>query len=183
MTPSSNYPACRRFQNSTGLSGQRLERSLRSQRIPTQIVTLLNEQANLALADPKIKEHIANLGGVALPSSIGGLSPNYRGRYCEMGRGGAILRRARRLIREKLVNIAPIRERAPRAGATSRSCVRVDIVQGSITSYPACASRFCSVAISRHLVAAQIPSKRATTGRMHCKEELTRQPWHWLSYW
>ena len=54
---------------STGLSGQRLERSLRSQGIPAQIVTLLNKQANLALADPKIKEHIANLGGVALPGS------------------------------------------------------------------------------------------------------------------
>ena len=37
--------------------------------IPAQIVTLLNKQANLALADPKIKEHIANLGGVALPGS------------------------------------------------------------------------------------------------------------------
>ena len=38
-------------------------------RIPAQIVTLLNKQANLALADPKIREHIANLGGVALPGS------------------------------------------------------------------------------------------------------------------
>jgi tripartite-type tricarboxylate transporter receptor subunit TctC len=37
--------------------------------IPAQIVTLLNKQANLALADPKIREHIANLGGVALPGS------------------------------------------------------------------------------------------------------------------
>ncbi len=38
-------------------------------KIPAQIVTLLNKQANLALADPKIREHIANLGGVALPGS------------------------------------------------------------------------------------------------------------------
>jgi tripartite-type tricarboxylate transporter receptor subunit TctC len=36
---------------------------------PPEIVTLLNKEVNLALADPKIKEHIATLGGVALPSS------------------------------------------------------------------------------------------------------------------
>jgi tripartite-type tricarboxylate transporter receptor subunit TctC len=33
------------------------------------IVALLNKQVNLALADPKIEEHIASLGGVALPGS------------------------------------------------------------------------------------------------------------------
>ena len=37
--------------------------------IPAQIAALLNKEVNLALADPKIKEHIANLGGVALPGS------------------------------------------------------------------------------------------------------------------
>ena len=36
---------------------------------PAQIIALLNKQTNLALADPKIEEHIANLGGVALPGS------------------------------------------------------------------------------------------------------------------
>jgi tripartite-type tricarboxylate transporter receptor subunit TctC len=36
---------------------------------PPEIVALLNKEVNLALADPKIKEHIANLGGVALPGS------------------------------------------------------------------------------------------------------------------
>ena len=36
---------------------------------PAQIIALLNKQVNLALADPKIQEHIANLGGVALPGS------------------------------------------------------------------------------------------------------------------
>jgi tripartite-type tricarboxylate transporter receptor subunit TctC len=36
---------------------------------PAEIIALLNKQVNLALADPKIKEHIANLGGVALPGS------------------------------------------------------------------------------------------------------------------
>jgi len=36
---------------------------------PTAIIASLNKQVNLALADPKIKEHIANLGGVALPGS------------------------------------------------------------------------------------------------------------------
>jgi tripartite-type tricarboxylate transporter receptor subunit TctC len=36
---------------------------------PAQIVALLNKQVNLALADPKIKERIAGLGGVALPGS------------------------------------------------------------------------------------------------------------------
>jgi tripartite-type tricarboxylate transporter receptor subunit TctC len=36
---------------------------------PPQIVALLNKESNLALADPKIKAHIANLGGVALPGS------------------------------------------------------------------------------------------------------------------
>jgi tripartite-type tricarboxylate transporter receptor subunit TctC len=36
---------------------------------PAQIIALLNKQVNLALADPKIKKHIADLGGVALPGS------------------------------------------------------------------------------------------------------------------
>ena len=36
---------------------------------PPEIVTLLNKEVNLAMANPKIKEHIANLGGVALPGS------------------------------------------------------------------------------------------------------------------
>jgi len=36
---------------------------------PAEIVTLLNKEANLAMADPKIKERIASLGGVALPGS------------------------------------------------------------------------------------------------------------------
>ena len=34
---------------------------------PPEIITLLNKEVNLAMANPKIKEHIANLGGVALP--------------------------------------------------------------------------------------------------------------------
>jgi tripartite-type tricarboxylate transporter receptor subunit TctC len=34
-----------------------------------EIIALLNKQVNLALADPNIKQHIANLGGVALPGS------------------------------------------------------------------------------------------------------------------
>jgi len=34
-----------------------------------EIITLLNRQVNLAIADPKIKQHIATLGGVALPGS------------------------------------------------------------------------------------------------------------------
>ncbi|AMN44966.1 Bug family tripartite tricarboxylate transporter substrate binding protein [Rhodoplanes sp. Z2-YC6860] len=36
---------------------------------PAEIVALLNKEVNLALADPKIKERIASLGGVALPGS------------------------------------------------------------------------------------------------------------------
>jgi len=36
---------------------------------PPTIVTLLNMEVNLAMADPKIKERIASLGGVALPGS------------------------------------------------------------------------------------------------------------------
>jgi tripartite-type tricarboxylate transporter receptor subunit TctC len=36
---------------------------------PPEIITLLNREVNLALANPKIKEHIASLGGVALPGS------------------------------------------------------------------------------------------------------------------
>jgi tripartite-type tricarboxylate transporter receptor subunit TctC len=36
---------------------------------PREIITSLNREVNLALADPKIKEDIANLGGVALPGS------------------------------------------------------------------------------------------------------------------
>jgi tripartite-type tricarboxylate transporter receptor subunit TctC len=36
---------------------------------PAQIIALLNKQVDLALADPKIKKHIADLGGVALPGS------------------------------------------------------------------------------------------------------------------
>jgi tripartite-type tricarboxylate transporter receptor subunit TctC len=36
---------------------------------PPEIITLLNKEVNLAMANPKIKEHIASLGGVALPGS------------------------------------------------------------------------------------------------------------------
>ena len=36
---------------------------------PQEIVNLLNKEVNLAIADPKIKERIASLGGVALPGS------------------------------------------------------------------------------------------------------------------
>jgi len=36
---------------------------------PAEIVALLNKEVNLAIADPKIKERIASLGGVALPGS------------------------------------------------------------------------------------------------------------------
>ena len=36
---------------------------------PPEIITLLNKEVNLAMASPKIKERIANLGGVALPGS------------------------------------------------------------------------------------------------------------------
>jgi tripartite-type tricarboxylate transporter receptor subunit TctC len=35
---------------------------------PPEIITLLNKEVNLAMADPKIKERIASLGGVALSS-------------------------------------------------------------------------------------------------------------------
>jgi tripartite-type tricarboxylate transporter receptor subunit TctC len=38
-------------------------------RTPPEIITLLNKEVNLAMANPKMKEHIANLGGVALPGS------------------------------------------------------------------------------------------------------------------
>jgi tripartite-type tricarboxylate transporter receptor subunit TctC len=36
---------------------------------PPEIISLLNKEVNLAMADPKIKERIASLGGVALPGS------------------------------------------------------------------------------------------------------------------
>jgi tripartite-type tricarboxylate transporter receptor subunit TctC len=36
---------------------------------PPEIITLLNKEVGLAIADPKIKDHIANLGGVALTGS------------------------------------------------------------------------------------------------------------------
>jgi tripartite-type tricarboxylate transporter receptor subunit TctC len=36
---------------------------------PAEIITLLNSEVNLAMADPRIKERIASLGGVALPGS------------------------------------------------------------------------------------------------------------------
>ena len=36
---------------------------------PPEIITLLNKEVNLAMANPKVKEHIASLGGVALPGS------------------------------------------------------------------------------------------------------------------
>ena len=38
---------------------------------PPEIIALLNREVNLAMADPKIKERIASLGGVALPGSPG----------------------------------------------------------------------------------------------------------------
>jgi tripartite-type tricarboxylate transporter receptor subunit TctC len=37
--------------------------------MPPEIITLLNKEVNLAMADPKIKARIASLGGVALPGS------------------------------------------------------------------------------------------------------------------
>jgi tripartite-type tricarboxylate transporter receptor subunit TctC len=36
---------------------------------PAEIIRLLNKEVNLAVADPKIKDRIASLGGVALPGS------------------------------------------------------------------------------------------------------------------
>ena len=36
---------------------------------PAEIIALLNKEVNLAMADPKIKERMASLGGVALPGS------------------------------------------------------------------------------------------------------------------
>ena len=36
---------------------------------PAEIITLLNEEVNLAMADAKIKERMSSLGGVALPGS------------------------------------------------------------------------------------------------------------------
>jgi tripartite-type tricarboxylate transporter receptor subunit TctC len=36
---------------------------------PAEIVALLNKEVNLAVADPKIRERIASLGGVSLPGS------------------------------------------------------------------------------------------------------------------
>jgi len=36
---------------------------------PAEIIALLNAEVNLAIADPKIKERIATLGGVALPGT------------------------------------------------------------------------------------------------------------------
>jgi tripartite-type tricarboxylate transporter receptor subunit TctC len=38
---------------------------------PPEIIALLNKEVNLAVADPKINERIASLGGVALPGSPG----------------------------------------------------------------------------------------------------------------
>jgi tripartite-type tricarboxylate transporter receptor subunit TctC len=36
---------------------------------PPEVVILLNKEVNLSMADPKIKERIASLGGIALPGS------------------------------------------------------------------------------------------------------------------
>jgi len=36
---------------------------------PVEIITLLNKEVNLAMADAKIKERMSSLGGVALPGS------------------------------------------------------------------------------------------------------------------
>jgi len=36
---------------------------------PVEVIALLNKEVNLAIADPKIKDRIASLGGVALPGS------------------------------------------------------------------------------------------------------------------
>jgi tripartite-type tricarboxylate transporter receptor subunit TctC len=38
-------------------------------RTSPEIITLLNKEVNLAIADPKINERIASLGGAALPGS------------------------------------------------------------------------------------------------------------------
>jgi tripartite-type tricarboxylate transporter receptor subunit TctC len=36
---------------------------------PVEIIDMLNKEINAALADPKMKAHLADLGGVALPGS------------------------------------------------------------------------------------------------------------------
>jgi len=62
-------PTCRRFRKTCRLSGQRLERALRAEGNACRDHHPAQQEVNLAIADPKIKERIASLGGVALPGS------------------------------------------------------------------------------------------------------------------
>ena len=63
---------------------------------PAEIVALLNNEVNAALADPKIKERFAALAAPRC-AVAGGLRPNHRRRHREVGQGRAVLRRAREL--------------------------------------------------------------------------------------
>jgi hypothetical protein len=46
-----------------------MERHRRAENTPTEIVDKLNKKINAALADPKIKTRLADLGGVPMPMS------------------------------------------------------------------------------------------------------------------
>ncbi len=134
--------------------------------IPAQIVTLLNKQANLALADPKIKEHIANLAVSRYPAhrrTIAELSrPILRNgpRWCNSpARTSIDPREISQHCADWNARQGPVQHQADRSRNTAvKSCVRVDIVQGSITSYERARAASALVAISRHLVAAENPS-------------------------
>jgi tripartite-type tricarboxylate transporter receptor subunit TctC len=56
-------------EDGAGLSGRRWSGLCAPRGTPSEIIILLNKEVNLAMADPKIKERIASLGGVALPGS------------------------------------------------------------------------------------------------------------------
>ena len=60
---------------------------------PAEIITLLNEEVNLAMADAKIKERMSSLGGVALPGSPEDYGRTIVADTATWGQGRAVLRR------------------------------------------------------------------------------------------
>src|SRR4029077_17547230 len=65
-----NCPMCRRCRRRCRAIGPTPGAGLCAPKgTPPEIISVLNKEVNLAMADPKIKERIASLGGVALPGS------------------------------------------------------------------------------------------------------------------
>ncbi len=66
---------------------------------PAEIVDKLNKEINAALADPKMKARLADLGGTVLPGSPADFGKLIADGNRKVGQGGQVLRRQAGLIR------------------------------------------------------------------------------------